>query len=165
MANKEKVLNNSLVQQALEKLSTINKLSDTPKQVIRDLIQNAKYLGRTKIAEDDVYYIVRNSLELSTEIIIYHLSVKRLIDGKTAPQSKSSIEKIKRICIEVANALHMMVLEGTELCKLKTLLPKRMMTDEQKKTVQELLCTDIDIQSLIDVLIDMKGGNRNKVAD
>lgn len=103
-----------------------------------------------------MYYIVRNSHELSTEQVIYHLSIKRAEDSKSMPKSKSPIEKIKRICIEVANTLSLMAIEGTELCMLKTILPKRNMTDEQKQKVRDLLSTDLNIQSLIDELIKMK---------
>ena len=159
MANKERTHDNTAVQAALRNLSTVGALSDEAKTVLRNLIQNASYLGKNRVDESDVYAIVRGSEVISTEEVKRNLYIKRGYSENNTPSSKSSLEKYKRITKEVSIAFNELLENGTQMAFTAKLKPKQYLTEEQKAMVHELVdSTEIDMQELIDQLVLMKKG-------
>ncbi|SJZ36270.1 hypothetical protein [Pantoea eucalypti] len=142
MAKKEVIHNNTKLNEALKR-TTYNSLSPQAKIIINEAIQNCASLGKYKLPVEDVYYIIRNASELSKAQVLHHLTIYRTDRSKKLPNSDSSIEKYKKACISVAEALEAFVEGGGLLCGIKAamekVLPAKPMNDEQKQAVQELL--------------------------
>ncbi|WP_409076055.1 hypothetical protein ACF2G4_20195 (plasmid) [Pantoea sp. C3] len=158
MVNKERTHDNTAVQAALRNLSTVGALSDEAKTVLRNLIQNATYLGKNRVDESDVYAIVRNSDEISLEETRRCLYVARGGLESNTPSSRSSIEKYKRIALEVSTGFQELIASGTPMSFTAKLKPKHHMNEEQKLMMVELINAGTATQELIDLLAEMKKG-------
>ncbi|MGY3112697.1 PHD/YefM family antitoxin component YafN of YafNO toxin-antitoxin module [Pantoea eucalypti] len=155
MARKANNHNNQRVQNELEQV-TLSILSSEARNVMRKVIQDAAYLGKNRVPEEDVYYIIRNTKELSEEAVLQSLKTYRQMRNMTYPQGKSSGEKYKRICTEVAKSFEVILDNGTEVHGLRKYADKKPLTNDQIIEVQALLATGVDAQSVIDLLITMK---------
>lgn len=155
MARKAINHDNQRVRTELDKI-TITVLCKEAKDAMRKLIQDATYLGKNRVEESDVFYILRNAAELSEESVLLHLKTHRQIKGQDYPKGKSSAEKYKRICTEVSKAFEEILNDGTTMDGLRKHVKKKNLTEEQVQTVQALLEQGIDAQSVIDLLVTMK---------
>ena len=158
MANKERIHDNSAVKAALANLSCTGALSDEAKTVLNNLIQNATYLGKTKVDKSDVYAIVRNSDEISKAETQRCLYANRGYLESNTPSSKSSLEKYKRIALEVSKAFQELIENGTPMAFTAKLKPKHQMNEEQKMMMIELIQSGTDTQELIKLLAEIKKG-------
>lgn len=158
MANKEKTHDNAAVKEALRNISGVGSLSAEARQVLRDLIQNATYLGKNRVDEADVYAIVRNSEEISKAETRRCLYIKRGHLESLTPDSKSSLEKYKRIALEVSNAFKELIENSTPMVFTAKLKPKHHMNDEQKLLMIDLINAGTDTQELINLLAEIKKG-------
>ncbi|RZK07923.1 MAG: hypothetical protein EOO84_08510 [Pantoea sp.] len=83
------------------------------------------------------FYIILNANELSKAQVLYHLTIYRTDRSKKLPNSDSSIEKYKKACISVAEALEAFVEGGGLLCGIKAamekVLPQKPMNDDDEK--------------------------------
>lgn len=155
MARKANNHNNQRVQNELEQV-TLSILSSEARNGMRKVIQEAAYLGKNRVPEEDVYYIIRNTEELSEEAVLQSLKTYRQMRNMNYPQGKSSGEKYKRICTEVAKSFEVILDNGIEVHGLRKYADKKPLTNDQIIEVQALLATGVDAQSVIDLLITMK---------
>ena len=155
MARKEKVHDNTTVQGKL-KYFPFSELSKKYKKVLRKNIQNATFLGRNKINEEDLYEILRNADELSEDEVIRHLKVHRDKLGKSSPDGKSTAEKYKRICTIVSKEFEVLIQEEEEANRLKAILKdvkvKAALNDVQKQQHIQMLNDGASIEDLINHL-------------
>lgn len=155
MARKEIIHNNKLVQQALNNIS-ITTLCSEAKETMRKLIQESESLGKNRVPEEDVYYIVKNAPEISKYMVAEHLKTYRQIKGQAYPSSESAIEKYKRICMLVSQAFEKLLSDGSTMNGLKKYVKKKPLTVEQVQEIKDLLDTGIDAQAAIDLIVTMK---------
>lgn len=155
MARKANNQNNQRIQNELEQV-TLSILSSEARNGMRKVIQEAAYLGKNRVPEEDVYYIIRNTEELSEEAVLQSLKTYRQMRNMNYPQGKSSGEKYKRICTEVAKSFEVILDNGTEVHGLRKYADKKPLTNDQIIEVRALLATGVDAQSVIDLLITMK---------
>ncbi|HCU0431134.1 TPA: hypothetical protein OUE92_003336 [Serratia marcescens] len=148
MAKPEKSKDNSELSELLKKLP-YRKLSIDATRVINDVIQSCSFLGKYKVPVDDVYAVIRNATEISKVQVEYQLSIYRVSTQQKQVKGVSSIEKYKRACTLVAEALDKFIEEGGELDALKKVLPAKKMTDEQKQQVQKMMTGDLSPTDLI----------------
>ncbi|EMW1139720.1 hypothetical protein AAEL24_000281 [Serratia marcescens] len=148
MAKPEKSKDNSELSELLKKLP-YRKLSIDATRVINDVIQSCSFLGKYKVPVDDVYAVIRNATEISKAQVEYQLSTHRANTQQKQVNGSSSIEKYKRACTLVAEALDKFIEEGGELDALKKVLPAKKMTNDQKQKVQEMMTGDLSPKDLI----------------
>lgn len=148
MEKKEKSKDNVELSKTLKKLAYRN-LSIDVKKVINDVIQSCNFLGEYKVPVEDVYAVIRNANEISKVQVEYQLSAYRVSTQQKQVKGVSSIEKYKRACILVAEALDKFIEEGGELDALKKVLPAKKMTDEQKQKVQEMMTGDVSAKDVM----------------
>ncbi|ENG6105861.1 hypothetical protein ACAY19_003606 [Serratia liquefaciens] len=148
MAKKEKSNDNALLNGLLTK-RTYRSLSSEAKQVINDVIQSCRFLGEYKVPVEDVYAIIKNASELSKAQVQYHLNIYRVNNQLKLVNGTSSIEKYKRACTLVADALEEFIENGGELCALQKHRPAKLMTEAQKQQVQEMMTGDLSPKDLI----------------
>jgi hypothetical protein len=155
MAKKETIHNNKIVQAALRNVSLYT-LSKEAKEVMRKLIQESVFLGKNRVPEKDVFYLVSNCPELSEQLTFEYLKLYRQQEGMNYPDSKSAREKYKRIATLVSQAFEQQLEDGVLLNGMEKYKPKQLMTEEQKVAHLDLLNSGADLQSLIDQLVVMK---------
>ncbi|ANS42650.1 hypothetical protein [Serratia inhibens] len=155
MAKKEKIHDNKIVQEALKSI-TLTSLSTEARDVMRNLIQESNFLGKNRVPEKDVYYIVKNAPEISETMVAEHLKLYRQINGQNYPSSKSAIEKYKRICTLISQAFEQLLNDGSTMNGLKKYVKKKPLTAEQVLEIKDLLDSGIDAQAVIDLVAKMK---------
>lgn len=155
MAKKETIHNNKKVQAALKNV-TLYTLSKEAKEAMRKLIQESKFLGKNKVPEEDVYYIIKNAPEIGKYMVAEHLKAYRQNKGQAYPSSESAIEKYKRICMLVSQAFEKLLSDGSTMNGLKKYVKKKPLTVEQVQEIKDLLDTGIDAQAAIDLIVTMK---------
>jgi len=141
MAKTEKTYNNELLNKSL-KSTTYNGLSVEAKKKLTETIQGCTFLGKYKLPEKDIYYIVRNCPELSLASVEYYLSINRVNNNQNTVHGKSTIEKYKRACILACRALEALIDEGEQIDGLKKVMPSKPLTESQKAHCIELLAKD-----------------------
>ena len=155
MARKETVHDNRTVQGKL-KYFPFSELSKVYKKELRKNIQDATYLGRNRINEEDLYEILRNADELSEDKVMHHLKVHREKNGKKSPDGKSTAEKYKRICTVISKAFEVLIQEEEEASRLKAIVKdvkaKAALNEVQKQQHIQMLNDGASIEDLINHL-------------
>lgn len=141
MAKTEKTYNNERLNKSLER-TTYNGLSVEAKKTLTETIQGCTFLGKNKLPEKDIYYILRNCPEISLASVEYYLSISRSNNNQKMVHGKSSIEKYKRACILACKSLEALIDEGEQIDGLKKVMPSKPLTESQKAHCTELLAKD-----------------------
>lgn len=144
MAKRETIYDNARLHKELNNRSYTS-LSSEARKAITDTIQGCKFLGKYKLPEKDVFYLVRECFEISKKLTEHHLNMNRLKNGETTIHSESSIEKYKKVTTLVAIALEKLLDNGDSLCFFAKHRASKRMTEEQE---QHYLQMSVDKLSL-----------------
>lgn len=113
---REEEIDNSRLHSSFKNKQFSSLLRST-REVIAGVIQNATYIGRDKQAEELVFRILKNCEYLTKGTVQYELEIYNVDNGKKNAKSKSTLEKLKRLCKEVMIELHKYLDSGGTLCR------------------------------------------------
>lgn len=148
MAKKEKIYDNSRLYEKLDKQS-FTTLSKEAKAVLRETIQSCAFLGKHKVPEGDVYYLVRGCFEVSMVMVEHHLSVYRVSKNQKIIHDVSTIEKYKRVTTMVCEAFTELLDKGISLNDMDRLKPAKTLTDEQEAVYAQMAVDKMTVQERI----------------
>jgi len=148
MAKRETIYDNARIQSALVGKSYAS-LSPEARKALTDTIQGCEFLGKYKVAEDDVFYIVRECFEISKELTEHHLNMNRIKNKEKTIHGESSIEKYKRVTTLVAISFEKLLDEGIDLCGFAKYRPGKVMTEEQEQHYSQMSENKFTVQERI----------------
>lgn len=148
MAKKEIIYDNRRLFESLDKQS-FTTLSKEAKSVLRNTIQSCTFLGKNKVPEGDVYYLVRGCYEISKELVEYHLNAYRHNKNQNTIHGESSIEKYKRVVTLVCIAFGELLDKGVSLNGMDRFKPAKMLTDDQEAVYAEMAVDKMSVQERI----------------
>jgi hypothetical protein len=148
MAKRETIYDNTRLQSALDG-KPYTTLSPEARKTLTDTIQGCKFLGKYKVSEDDVFYLVRECVEISKKITEHHLNMNRIKNGVKMIHGESSIEKYKRVATLVAIAFEKLLDNGIALCGFAKFKAGKAMTEEQEQHYLQMSAVKLTVQERI----------------
>jgi len=148
MAKPETIYDNARLHKELNNRSYTS-LSSEARKAITDTIQGCEFLGKYKVSEKDVFYLVRECFEISKTLTEHHLNMNRIKNGGKIIHGESSIEKYKRVATLVALSLEKLLDNGDSLCFFAKYRAGKVMTDEQEQRYLQMSVDKLSIKERI----------------
>lgn len=148
MAKREKIYDNARIQLALDG-KPYALLSPEARKALTDTIQECVFLGKYKVAEQDVFYLVRECFEISKTLTEHHLNMNRIKNKQKTIHGESSIEKYKRVAILVALSFEKLLDNGDSLCFFAKHRASKGMTEEQEQHYLQMSVDKLSIKERI----------------
>lgn len=148
MAKREKIYDNARLQSALVG-KPFTSLSAEARKALTDTIQGCEFLGKYKVSEQDVFYLVRECFEISKKLTEHHLNMNRIKNKEKAIHGESSIEKYKRVATLVATAFDKLLDDGIDLCGFAKYKAGKAMTEEQEQHYLQMSVVKLTVQERI----------------
>ena len=148
MAKREKIYDNARLHKELNNRSYTS-LSSEARKAITDTIQGCKFLGKYKLPEKDVFYLVRECFEISKKLTEHHLNMNRLKNEEKMIHGESSIEKYKRVTTLVAISFEKLLDDGIDLCGFAKYRAGKVMTEEQEQHYSQMSENKLTVQERI----------------
>lgn len=148
MAKRETVYDNARLHKELNSKSYTT-LSPEARKTLTDTIQGCEFLGKYKVAEQEVFYLVRECFKISKELTEHHLNMNRIKNEKTMIHGQSSIEKYKRVATLVAIELEKLLDNGDSLFFFAKHRMSKGMTKEQEQHYLQMSVDKLSIKERI----------------
>ncbi len=148
MARPETIYDNARLHKELNNRSYTS-LSTEARKALTNTIQGCEFLGKYKVSEQDVFYLVRECFEISKTLTEHHLNMNRTKNKEKSIHGESSIEKYKRVATLVAIELEKLLDNGDSLCFFAKHMVSKGMNEEQEQHYLQMSADKLSIKERI----------------